>query len=458
MFLMSTESWTSFKNLFIIIMVADTSELGIEEISRIYQLTGAPIHSAYALAQMRVFYNQPNNDNLQALYTWKTIATICLSNWTGENHLPISYSEASWTGLLNFETCKYEPSIVTLLPPLCRDHLPNLADFDELSLQLEKNGKYWTRWPKLQNTRFFLGVGDGACANVGSRCTAVDQIACTVGTSAAARVCLELPIREEATENFSFEPGLFCYRINRTHVLVGGALTDGGSVIEWVRQLLRLSSNSDFQSVMVDVKDLVETDYIKSKSIDTKSRTNLTVVPFLSGERSTGFRSGATGSVIGITRDTNSIQLVKACLESVILRLSCIIELLHATVLKQQQDTSCGPTGRQKMKLICSGKALEENMIWRQMLADCEDTDVYMDVADATSRGVAILVLISLRFFDYSFYFREYSTTVVSETDNNQIIQITKSNATRVEVASYWSRARQVQESLIHSLTPLYDA
>lgn len=244
---------------------------------------------------MRVFYSKQLDESIKALCNWKTVASICLSRWTGETRLPISYSEASWTGLLDFETCQYERTVLDLLPNACQNHLPDLSDFNELPLNLNELGKYWVRWPKLRNTRFFLGVGDGACANVGSGCTTVDQIACTVGTSAAARVCLELPIRAGLEKRFKVESGLFCYRINKTHVLIGGALTDGGSVVEWVRKLLRLSCSSDFQTLMADVKSLVESDYAKEKTHGCRSGTDLTVVPFLSGERSTGFRTGATG-------------------------------------------------------------------------------------------------------------------------------------------------------------------
>jgi gluconokinase len=267
----------------------------VEKSSLIYQLTGAPIHSAYALAQMRVFYNNLKGEHLKSLCAWKTIASICLSRWTGKTQLPITYSEASWTGLLNFDSCQYEKAALDLLPGICQNHLPKLVDFDEERFNLDKLGKYWFRWPKLRNTHFFLGVGDGACANVGSGCTLIHQIACTMGTSAAARICLELPIRGILDEIFIVDSGLFCYRINKTHVLIGGALTDGGSVVEWVRKLLRLSGDSDFRELLYDVRSLVTSDYAKENTQSAKSEINLTVVPFLSGERSTGFRSGATG-------------------------------------------------------------------------------------------------------------------------------------------------------------------
>jgi len=93
--------------------------------------------------------------------------------------------------------------------------------------------------PALKNATLLLGLGDGACANIGSKCSVAGRIACTVGTSAAVHVCLPLKYPDASIH---VEKGLFCYRIDRVHVLVGGALTDGGSVFEWIAKLLNLES------------------------------------------------------------------------------------------------------------------------------------------------------------------------------------------------------------------------
>ena len=73
-----------------------------------------------------------------------------------------------------------------LLPKACRDALPIVSNevLQGLSLSLVHK----ERWPEIgEGCRFMLGCGDGACANIGSKCTDVDRIAVTIGTSAAAR-------------------------------------------------------------------------------------------------------------------------------------------------------------------------------------------------------------------------------------------------------------------------------
>jgi gluconokinase len=391
-------------------------QLSQETMDRIYHDTGAPIHSAYALPQLLDIYD-PNNPlcgkNMRgAIHKWQTIPGICLSRWTGEKFLPLSYSEASWTGLLNFRTCQYEPTIVGLLPAACQQALPSLADFSDSQgfpglirgiQQDKRDGKpnlYWDRWPELRGPsdgttgcRLFLGLGDGACANIGSKCSTVSRIAVTIGTSAAARVCLPLPVGSSGTNNDTNVPkGLFCYRINSEHILLGGALTDGGSVVEWISSLLNLRSGDAFDECMARVKTLVEEDYRSSASTDNSSSQSLTVVPFLSGERSTGYRDNVTGAILGLTLETTSAHLMKACLEGVTLRLNAVLGLVRNATSASREREGDHPC------VIASGKALEVNGLWRQLISDCSGMDVIMDggTEEGTSRGVAIAIAVAL--------------------------------------------------------------
>jgi gluconokinase len=164
--------------------------------------------------------------------------------------------------MLDFRTCTWNRTILDILNacPAIRCSggifglLPELADLDgtnttETTTSLfcnglsscKKNGEanpYWERWPELRATsthydneqmqqcRMFLGIGDGAAANCGSKCDAYSssdgtRIAVTVGTSAAARVCLPLPIETSPSNKIVIPFGLFCYRIDKSQVLVG---------------------------------------------------------------------------------------------------------------------------------------------------------------------------------------------------------------------------------------------
>jgi hypothetical protein len=68
-----------------------------EELQSLYQETGAPLHSAYALPQLLAFYNNDANRGIMSkVYRWQTISSICIHRWMGGGKIdvPISYSEA----------------------------------------------------------------------------------------------------------------------------------------------------------------------------------------------------------------------------------------------------------------------------------------------------------------------------------------------------------------------------
>lgn len=107
-------------------------------------------------------------------------------------------------------------------------------------------------------------------------------IAVTVGTSAAARVVLRVEGGTDTPETqlagaaatvataaatvanvavssdavFRVPKGLWCYRVDRHRVVLGGALTDGGSAFEWLRSTLALSPGEDMDAVMREVEGM----------------------------------------------------------------------------------------------------------------------------------------------------------------------------------------------------------
>ena len=103
----------------------------------------------------------------------------------------------------------------------------------------------------------------------------------TVGTSAAARVCLPLPVKPMPKDAICTPPGLFCYRISRSHVLLGGAITDGGSVIEWISKLLNLSTPGELETCFKEVEKMLTEAYCKSADKAIKDSEPLSFVPFL---------------------------------------------------------------------------------------------------------------------------------------------------------------------------------
>jgi len=437
-------------------------------VSTLHKKTGAPLHSAYALPQLRALGAKITT----RVFKWQTIASLCLSRWIGVRCLPISYSEASWTGLFDYHSLKWAKEALNHLPETCRAALPEVFDFcdderlfsgipeyiDKKNSATRRRNPYWQRWPELRgrtdrsgksgtysHCRLFLGIGDGACANIGSKCTNAYRLCVTIGTSAAARICLPYSAPCEATnplhETVALPSGLFCYRIDKHYVLVGGALTDGGSVIEWVRSLFNLQSDETFEAVMSQI----ELRY--SEEINGTDRSSGPVlIPFLSGERSTGFRDGARGALSGLTRQTTAQDVVKASFEGVILRIRAVLKLMRTT------RSSIGQTLPLLKKdcIMASGNGLVQNELWMQLLADSSETEVLVDADtdEATSRGAALLVVSSLD-----------GTAAHSDPETDTLRDeklYTKLNfVPNVASFSLWAEKEVTQDRMINAIFPL---
>ena len=180
-----------------------------------------------------------------------------------------------------------------------------------------------------------------------------------VGTSAAMRVAYlgEPPER--------IPDGLWCYRVDRKRVIVGGALSDGGNLYALIKKRFKLSGNVDRLVAERDAAD------------------GLVVIPFFHGERSTGYDEDARGAIIGMTADHDGIDVLRAAMEGVAFRLADIFERL-STVADIHE-------------IVASGGALRDSPVWTQIIADVLGRDLTLnDASESSSRGAVLLALESL--------------------------------------------------------------
>jgi gluconokinase len=219
-----------------------------------------------------------------------------------------------------------------------------------------------SRWPALADMPFFLAVGDGAAANVGSGCVDSSRVALTVGTTGAMRVLLAGVPR-------SVPQGLWAYRLDARSTLLGGSLTEGGSVLRWLMETLNLPPLADVEPHLARLQP---------------DGHGLTVLPFLGGERSPGFATRATGAAVGLRLSTRPEEVLQASLEAIAYRFGLIHRLLE-------------PYMASGARVIASGGAITASPYWLQVMADALQRPVTVCAEpEATSRGVAVLALRAL--------------------------------------------------------------
>jgi gluconokinase len=259
-------------------------------------------------------------------------------------------SMASGTGLLELATARWDAALLKLLD-VRPEQLPELGVAGEGLVH-----QFAVRWPDLASVPWVCAAGDGALANLGSNCVDRTQRALTVGTSGALRVLYRgLPKR--------VPDGLWCYRLDRERVVVGGALSNGGNLYAWLTRTLAVERAS------------LEKQVRKLKP----ASTGLTFVPLLAGERSPGFASHATGSIAGLTQATTAVEIVRAGLEATAIEFGGVDQRLDGVL----------PGAK---RLIANGAGLLASPAWMQIMADAIGKPVAESKAkEASSRGAAML-------------------------------------------------------------------
>ena len=188
--------------------------------------TGCMLRSSYWPARLAWFRRtQPEVWGKAA--RWITLGEYLELRLFGQSR--VSYSIASWTGLLDRHKLAWDQPLLDTLE-LTPDHLSPLVDRDEPLHGLTDS--YAKRWPALRDVPWFPAIGDGAAANVGSGCVSHERIALTIGTSGAIRVIVDDVPKVPA--------GLWLYRVDRKRALLGGATSEGGNVYAWMKQTLQL--------------------------------------------------------------------------------------------------------------------------------------------------------------------------------------------------------------------------
>jgi gluconokinase len=172
-----------------------------------------------------------------------------------------------------------------------------------------------------------------------------------------------------AADRIAVPAGLWCYRVDRRRVLLGGSLANGGSVYAWLRDTLRLPSSEATE---------------RELAARPPDGHGLTVLPFLAGERSTGWVATARAAIVGASLATEPLDILQAGLETVAYRFA----LIHALLAE-----ACPRAA----EVVATGGALAHSPAWTRIMADVLGVPVRPSTEpEASSRGAALLALEAL--------------------------------------------------------------
>jgi gluconokinase len=329
-------------------------ELGAAGLRASHDRVGCLIHTSYLPARFRwLARTQPEWLNRSAY--WLSFGEYLYWRLLGQR--AVSYSVASWTGMLNRRSLTWDQDWLAALP-VQPEQLSPLVDVNQ---PLQGLLSPWAeRWPALRNVPWYPAIGDGAAANLGSGCDHPTRIALTIGTTGAMRVVVDPSLAQ-------VPDGLWLYRVAGHQGLLGGATTEGGNLFAWLRESLQLPPIDELE---------------KALAVREAAAHGLTVLPFVAGERAPGWHERARASIIGFTLNTQPVDLVQAGLEAIAYRFSLIYRRVKPYLAAEQHQ------------IIASGGGLLSSPAWLQIMADALGEPILaLTEKEITSRGIALLGL-----------------------------------------------------------------
>lgn len=326
-----------------------------------HRRTGARFHASYWPAKLRWLATEQHDLFAQAAQ-WISIGEYLHRRLLGRS--VCSLSMASGTGLLNTRARAWDIELMKVLD-IRPEQLPELGDVQDGLKGLVP--AYAERWPALRDVPWYPAIGDGAAACVGTICTDNKNWSLTIGTSSAMRVVV-------TPEQVAPPLGLWLYLIDGKRAVIGGALSEGGNMLAWIDTICKLPELKEAEPLIANFKP---------------DEHGLTILPFISGERSLGWHAEARMTISGIHSHITPAHLLRAGMEALAYQLGAVYEELCQAL--QVGDKMPVP------RLMCSGGALLSSPTLQRIIADTLGLPLYPSLThEASACGVALLALEAL--------------------------------------------------------------
>ncbi|MBC7291160.1 MAG: carbohydrate kinase, partial [Actinotalea sp.] len=299
-----------------------------------------------------------------AVRRWLGIKEYVLLRLCGS--LVVDHSIASATGLLDLEQLAWDAEALALAG-VVPDQLPELVPTTTVLPGLLPAEAAALGLPP--QTPVVVGAADGPLANLGVGAVLPGVAACSVGTSGALRVVVDRPVVDPRGR-------VFCSALTPGRWVVGGAINNGGVVLQWAGDALAPDLGQDAEQEMLELAAQVPA-----------GSGGLLMLPYLLSERAPHWSAVPRGAYVGLTRAHGRAHLVRAAIEGVSLQLAVVLDSLREAGLEVTQVRATGGATR--------------SPLWRQVLADAFGMRVdLMASEEGSAFGAAVLGMTALGLVD----------------------------------------------------------
>src|SRR3954452_117476 len=319
--------------------------------AQVQQRTGCRLHSSYLPARLR-WLRETDPGRFAAVRRWMSLGEYAYLRLLGTT--AAGTATAAWTGLLDRRNGRWDPGMLAAAGDEA-DQRSEVRDPDDPLTDVDADVA--SRWPVLAGARWFAPIADGFASNLGTGAVDGTTAAVAAATSGAIGVLVD-----DTPERIP--PGLWCSRVASRRSLLGGALNDVGRVVSWLQNTVALG-DADPNHVLAAAPE---------------PATPL-VLPYLSGEGSTGWAASARALIAGVSTATSGALIFRGAMEGV--------ALAYARIADQLRTTAANP-----QRILASGRIAQELPSWLQVLADVLDAPVEpVTLKRATLHGTALHAL-----------------------------------------------------------------
>lgn len=323
-----------------------------QERKSLHRLTGTPVHPMSPLVKI-CWLAEAHPAKLKGAAFCSDLKSWLVSQWT-TNGLLLDEQLASATGMMNLQTSEWAEEALAKTG-LAQASLPQIRPANTLlEWQPELAAKLG-----LQEVPLFLGGSDGVLANLGSGILEPGAVALSIGTSGAVRTT-------HARAEVDPKHGLFNYKMDAGHYVIGGPTNNGAKVLEYWQNLLA-AHFSDVGAFIDGAMSVVPEDCP-------------TFEPWLYGERAPLWNAAATAALKGLRGHHGPAHIARAVLEGVTGNIVNILRQLEVVV---------GPANR----ILASG-GFTKSPEWVALLAERSGREVVIaEAAQASAYGAALVAM-----------------------------------------------------------------
>jgi gluconokinase len=321
----------------------------------IYKTSGTPIHAMTPLCKI-IWIKENQPELFAASYKFISIKEYIWHRLF--NVFEVDYAIASATGLFDIIKLNWN-TVACDLAGITRDQLSESVNTTykrtDLSTSIAEMLTIDT------NTQFVIGASDGCCANLGSYVTEAGVASLTIGTSGAVRITSKQPV-------YNYQSMIFNYLLNENTFVCGGAINNGGIVLDWLFKTFSAKSSlthADYELLFEDIANI------------PAGSEGLIFLPYLYGERAPIWDTKSCGVFFNIKPQHTQSHFLRAGLEGICFALNNVIESVEKS----------SPIER----LHISGGFIS-SPVWVQILADITQKSlITIQQDDASALGAIFL-------------------------------------------------------------------